>query len=213
MQQRALLLLGAAALLATVVRSDILVLKDGSKRGGNVSAGPKEVCLQTTEGQLEFYKWEEVLEIVKGVEGDPKLQPPNKDAKPDDTNKTPPPKEEPKPAVLPQLNLMPKENASPADIEKSPIVLIIRIVSAVGSLACMVGWIMVLVNAFQDSVGQGLLCLCISCYAFYYLLARYDGELKKLVLILFFGGILLQLAAVGLVVYVGLEAAQFMPMP
>lgn len=51
--------------------------------------------------------------------------------------------------------------------------------------------IMILIHAFQASVGQGLLCLCIPFYILYYAFARYQHPKKNLLLAAWLiGGIL-----------------------
>ncbi len=70
--------------------------------------------------------------------------------------------------------------------EKAAIVFqVVQIIFSLG-----VG-IMILVAAFQDSVGQGFLTLCVPCYIFYFVFARNDSQLLKM---LFLVSILTRLA-------------------
>ena len=58
----------------------------------------------------------------------------------------------------------------------------------VGGLASFICSIVILIAAFQDSVAQGLLCLFIPFYIFYYALAVFQNEKKGLILLGCFGG-------------------------
>jgi hypothetical protein len=44
--------------------------------------------------------------------------------------------------------------------------------------------ILILVAAFQDSVGQGFLTLCVPCYVFYFVFGRCDSSLIKLLFLI-----------------------------
>ncbi len=65
---------------------------------------------------------------------------------------------------------------------------------AVGGILSLIGlgaWLAILVEAFKDSLVQGLLCLFVPCYGLYYAFARLDHARKALVLVLWLGGGLL----------------------
>jgi translocator protein len=65
------------------------------------------------------------------------------------------------------------------------------------SLVGLVCSIIVLVHAFKESVGQGLLCLCVPCYVLYYAFAKFEHEKKGLVLAGLLGGNVVGNALVG----------------
>jgi hypothetical protein len=74
------------------------------------------------------------------------------------------------------------------------------VLTILGGLLCLVStiaYIIVLIHAFKTSAGQGLLCLCISPYAIYYMFAKFQSPKKGLVLAMFFGGYILGGALVG----------------
>ncbi len=59
----------------------------------------------------------------------------------------------------------------------------------IGAIAAFIAGIMILIDAFKLETTQGLLCLFVPFYAFYYLFAKYTNEgNKKTVMLLFFGG-------------------------
>ena len=79
---------------------------------------------------------------------------------------------------------------------------ILTIVGALCSLAAFVCWVIIMIAAFQESVGQGFLCLCIPLYIFYFAFACYQSEKKGMIVGIMVGGwilsIILQLAGGGL---------------
>jgi hypothetical protein len=60
--------------------------------------------------------------------------------------------------------------------------LLLAIVGAAGGIWC-------LIEAFSEDTTQGVLCLCVPFYAFYYVIARIDGEKKWIILGLILVGI------------------------
>jgi len=62
------------------------------------------------------------------------------------------------------------------------------LLAMVGSIASLVGGIILLIAAFKESVGQGFLCLCIPFYILYFAFAKYESEKKSLVLAIWLGG-------------------------
>ena len=59
------------------------------------------------------------------------------------------------------------------------------------SLAAFVCAIIVLIAAFSEDVIQGILCLCVPFYIWYYALVRYQSENKQIIAgVLIGGGIL-----------------------
>ena len=62
----------------------------------------------------------------------------------------------------------------------SAILLLLAVVLGIVSLIC---YIIILIDAFQQEVMQGFLCLCCSPYMLYYAFARFDHEKKGLILI------------------------------
>jgi uncharacterized membrane protein YfcA len=66
-----------------------------------------------------------------------------------------------------------------------PIVLIA--IGVILAIAGAVGGIWLLVEAFKEEVIQGVLCLCVPCYALYYAFARLDSPHKNIILILWLG--------------------------
>ena len=65
---------------------------------------------------------------------------------------------------------------------------ILGILSFVFLLAGFVGWIIIMIAAFKESAGQGLLCLCIPFYIFYFAFAKFENEKKGLIIAIFLGG-------------------------
>jgi hypothetical protein len=53
--------------------------------------------------------------------------------------------------------------------------------SAIFGLAAFVASIIILIDAFKASVGQGFLCLCIPFYILYYAFARFQHDKKNLI--------------------------------
>jgi len=68
---------------------------------------------------------------------------------------------------------------------------ILVMVGGLLSLAAFVCAIIVLIAAFSEEVLQGILCLCIPFYIWYYAIVRYQGNNKQIVAgVLIGGGIL-----------------------
>jgi hypothetical protein len=66
------------------------------------------------------------------------------------------------------------------------------------SLVSLVGSIIILINAFKESAGQGIMCLCIPFYIFYYAFAKFQHEKKNMVLGAWLGGIVANMLFQGL---------------
>ena len=65
--------------------------------------------------------------------------------------------------------------------------LVLMVLGGILNLAGLVGGVWLLVEAFKDEILQGVLCLCVPCYALYYGFARLDSPHKNIILILAFG--------------------------
>jgi translocator protein len=55
----------------------------------------------------------------------------------------------------------------------------------IGGLMSLVGFvcsIFILIHAFQSSVGEGFLCLCVPCYILYYAFSKFEHPKKGLIL-------------------------------
>jgi hypothetical protein len=64
------------------------------------------------------------------------------------------------------------------------------IIILIGScIAHLLGWIMILIEAYKESVTQLIRCFIIPFYYLYYLFAKYKKDNKIFVIILYFGGI------------------------
>ncbi|MBZ0112549.1 MAG: hypothetical protein K8J08_08820 [Thermoanaerobaculia bacterium] len=48
-------------------------------------------------------------------------------------------------------------------------------------LIALVAAILVLIHAFKASTGQGILCLCLPFYIFYYAFTKFEHEQKNLI--------------------------------
>lgn len=66
------------------------------------------------------------------------------------------------------------------------------------SLVGLAAAIIVLIHAFQASVGQGLLCLCVPFYIIYYVFARFEHEKKNLIIAALLGSWILAILLNGL---------------
>ncbi len=66
--------------------------------------------------------------------------------------------------------------------------LILNLLALVCYLGAIVAAVIILIHAFQNSVVQGLLCLCVPCYVLYYAIAVFEHEKKGLILAFYFGG-------------------------
>lgn len=62
------------------------------------------------------------------------------------------------------------------------------------ALAGVVGYIWCLVEAFSADTTQGVLCLCVPFYAFFFVLVRLDSEHKWIILGLMLAGVVGRLA-------------------
>ena len=60
-------------------------------------------------------------------------------------------------------------------------------------LVALAAAIVILIHAFKASTGQGLLCLCLPFYIFYYGLARFEHEQKNLIVGALIGAFVLNL--------------------
>jgi len=174
-----------------VLRGDVLVLKDGRQHRGNVSIGPNGVCLQKPDKTLEYYDIEEVHEIVKGAEAETALPEPAPEPEPE-----PEPEVEEKPFFVPQAIKLPEApdlSTAPSDVEHKVkrADLVLRIFGGLGGLANLIGYIMILANAFGDSAGAGLKCMFLPFYILYFAFAEYDARSRTWGLLLYFGGGLL----------------------
>lgn len=70
----------------------------------------------------------------------------------------------------------------------SVILLLLAVVLAIASLIC---YIIILVDAFQQEVMQGILCFCCAPYMLYYAIARFNHEKKGLILAVWLGSSIL----------------------
>lgn len=62
-------------------------------------------------------------------------------------------------------------------------------------LVAFVCAIIVLIHAFKNGGAlQGILCLCVPFYIWYYMFAKFEHEKKNLIIAGYFGGIILQVA-------------------
>lgn len=59
------------------------------------------------------------------------------------------------------------------------------------SLVALVCAIIILIHAFQDSVGMGFLCLCIPFVILWYAFAKFEHEKKGLIIGVWLGAIVL----------------------
>lgn len=70
------------------------------------------------------------------------------------------------------------------------------VLSAIGGIASFVGGMIIMVAAFQKSVGQGFLCLCAPFYVFYFAFAKYESKKKSLVIAIWLGGTVVNIIGV-----------------
>lgn len=184
------ILLGAGCLLAPLsdLWADVLILKDGRQVEGLVSVGPSGVCVQRPKGKLDYYQLQDVQEIYKGA------------AQADsDKAVAEEPKEKRKPRlplfIIPKMVPTTQEAGNSAPSVDAPVAQRLKILAivfiattALGGLAHLVGYLMIMINAFQNSALQGLLCLFFGFYTAYYAIAEYDADARKFGRLLFFGG-------------------------
>ena len=69
--------------------------------------------------------------------------------------------------------------------------LFLNILLGALQLASAVSAIIILIDAFQTSVAQGFLCLCIPCYTFHFAFTEFKHEKSELICWLLCGPILL----------------------
>jgi hypothetical protein len=66
---------------------------------------------------------------------------------------------------------------------------IIKLILAAGfAIAGVVGWIIILIEAFKDEIWKGVLCLLCGLYMLYYALFDFEHENKWLVILLAVAG-------------------------
>jgi len=56
------------------------------------------------------------------------------------------------------------------------------------SIAALVCWVIILIDAFQDSIVKGILCLFCPLFGLYYALFDFDHDNKWLIIVIAFGG-------------------------
>jgi translocator protein len=83
------------------------------------------------------------------------------------------------------------------------VALIFSLLALAGSLVQLVCSIMVLIHAFQKSVGTGFMCLCIPCYIVYYMHTEFEHESKSMIIAGFWGGVAVNALMQGAVVAMG----------
>lgn len=66
---------------------------------------------------------------------------------------------------------------------------------AVGLLVFLIGQIVIIIQALEDNIVKGLLCIFLIPYALYYLVFQGEGKARKLAILLMLAGVLL--ASVG----------------
>lgn len=59
---------------------------------------------------------------------------------------------------------------------------VLAILGLICSLAAFVCGIIILIHAFQNEVLQGILCLCLPFYVFYYAFAKFEHPKKGLII-------------------------------
>jgi len=66
--------------------------------------------------------------------------------------------------------------------------IVFGILGAVFGLAGLGCWVTIMMDAFEDEVWKGLLCLCIPLYVLYYAVVEFDHDKKWLVLLVYLLG-------------------------
>ena len=66
--------------------------------------------------------------------------------------------------------------------------VVLLLVAVVFSLVSLVCNIIILVDAFKSSVGEGFMCLCVPCYILYYMFAKFEHPQKALIIAGSIGG-------------------------
>ncbi len=72
------------------------------------------------------------------------------------------------------------------------------VLSGILGLIALVAAIIILIHAFKVSTGQGLLCLCLPFYIFYYAFARFEHEKKNLIIGALLGAAILNVLVSGM---------------
>ncbi len=70
---------------------------------------------------------------------------------------------------------------------------VVGVLALVFGLIGLVCGIMILISAFQDEVLQGILCLCVPFYVFYYVVARFEHQHKTLIVAGWLGSVVVNL--------------------
>ncbi len=65
---------------------------------------------------------------------------------------------------------------------------VLILVASVCLLASFICGIIILIDAFQEEVVQGILCLCVPFYILYYAFARFENDNKAIILIVWLAG-------------------------
>ena len=68
--------------------------------------------------------------------------------------------------------------------------MVFAMLGLVCSIVSLVGAIMILVEAFKMSTGEGFLTLCIPCYIFYFVFGKLQSPNKNLMVGLWLGGLI-----------------------
>ena len=63
-----------------------------------------------------------------------------------------------------------------------------QLLAAAFGIASLVGWVILLIDAFQDAIWKGIASLLCGFYMLYYALFEYESDNKILILLLTFGG-------------------------
>ena len=82
---------------------------------------------------------------------------------------------------------------------------IVGLLFSLVSLACS---IMILIHAFQQSVGKGFLCLCVPCYIIYYMFSEFQHPQKTLIITGFWVGSIVSGAINGMAQMSAMRGAQ-----
>src|SRR5690242_10617289 len=88
---------------------------------------------------------------------------------------------------IPHTPLGRSRRLGPAAQREVAMAIVLMGLGLILNIAGAVGGIWLLVEAFKDEVLQGILCLCVPCYVFYYGFARLDSPQKPLILGLWLG--------------------------
>jgi RsiW-degrading membrane proteinase PrsW (M82 family) len=66
--------------------------------------------------------------------------------------------------------------------------LLFLILAGAAAIVAVVCWFIILIDAFQDEVWKGIVCLFCGLYMLYYGVIEYESDNKWLVVIMAFGG-------------------------